>query len=748
MELFVFIFAVYIFYSIFFKKKDKASHQENIATINNADDDLCEFRISYGCNDEVESKNKAPGIWIQPNEIIQVCGHEISGGFFYFGGQLKALDGYGTESSLVDGFLPIEDADHDFEDHSLGYWPKYNSLSPEGRGAYISWLAGERNNPETPIGYVFIYFYGLERRILVDFVDGDISDEECLTLYNEVTRLNSIYGKNWSFNQYSTRLIEYLSIIAPQISSINDEDIEDSIESILFKYRLAKVVSLENPISPQLALAWIRNHPDHNLRTPARRCSKEFNQLFIMRYTEQFGEGFIVKPNKTKLRLNYHPASSSLRGYAYIHLNLPDPSVLKAPVKKLAAIVDECTDKLDAYSRYLGKKTSSPDDLAAILLLPNDLLNCSNSPLLTSFKSWADKKLSESAGLVSIKDFWSQIGEPLPDIINKKEIELITNIATKTGYGIAPDPKYHHAKPTLDGNLVLFSEGHGDYFTPSKTFYEVGITLRLGAMVACIDNHLDSSEVSMLNKIIDHDIKLSPVEQKSLHAYLLWRLNTPANMTGLKANLANIGVKEKTAVSHILVGIALADGVIDPREIKQLEKLYTALGLDKSMVTSDIHVLSSPRRGIKTSPKITSIAEKGKSNQIPSAFNLDDEILAIHESETQDVQSMLSAIFSDDDLDDDVIEAASPEEKVTAHQNKDELNAKLQELYDHLINKDEWSREDIHAFCSKSGLMVSGAIETINDWAFEKVNAPALEDNGDIILIDREIVNELEELED
>ena len=238
---------------------------------------------------------------------------------------------------------------------------------------------------------------------------------------------------------------------------------------------------------------------------------------------------------------------------------MPDPSVLKDPVKKLAAIVDECTDKLDAYSRYLGKKTSSPDDLAAILLLPNDLLNCSNSPLLTSFKNWADKKLSECAGLVSIKDFWSQINEPLPDIINKKEIELITNIAAKTGYGIAPDPRYHRAKPRLEGNIVLFSEGHGDYFTPSKTFYEVGIILRLGAMVACIDNHLDSSEVSMLNKIIDHNIKLSPVEKKSLQAYLLWRLNTPANMTGLKANLANIGAKEKTAVSYILVGVALAD---------------------------------------------------------------------------------------------------------------------------------------------------------------------------------------------
>ena len=45
----------------------------------------------------------------------------------------------------------------------------------------------------------------------------------------------------------------------------------------------------------------------------------------------------------------------------------------------------------------------------------------------------------------------------------------------------------------------------------------------------------------------------------------------------------------------MLVGVALADGKIDPAEIKQLEKLYGQLGLDKAMVTSDIHSLSSDR---------------------------------------------------------------------------------------------------------------------------------------------------------
>ncbi|MCL0859905.1 TerB N-terminal domain-containing protein, partial [Klebsiella pneumoniae] len=34
------------------------------------------------------------------------------------------------------------------------YWPSFSSLSPEARGAYVSWLASDRSDPSCPIGYV------------------------------------------------------------------------------------------------------------------------------------------------------------------------------------------------------------------------------------------------------------------------------------------------------------------------------------------------------------------------------------------------------------------------------------------------------------------------------------------------------------------------------------------------------------------------------------------------------------------
>ena len=546
------------------------------------DDGLATFSISYGYEEE-ESKNKTEGKWIKAGESISLNGQTFTGGNFYFGGNLSSLNGYGTEASLVDDSLDIESMPSSYNDESLGYWPKFITLTPKGRGAFLSWLSGNRNAPETPLGYVFIYFYGLERRITVDSVKQEVDDTEFKSLFDEVLRLKDIYGSNRSFSNYSMQLLEVMCILRPHVVSHPELEKTPQRDSLLFKYRLATTVSEGQPVSAELALAWIRFYPNYNLKKPARRCSYEFSQMFKLLYIKKYGDGIIVKPNKTRLKIEYHPASPSLGGISFPQQDLPDPSNLTNPVNKLIAIADECTAELDAYSRYLAKPDTSRTDIEAVLLLPDELSDLSDTLGLGEFKKWADDAISTRNGLVSVEEFWVHTKLSLPAKINKKEAELIQNFAQKGGYGIAPDTRYHHAKTSIDGKLVLFPEGHGKYFKPSKAFSEMGMVLRLGAMVATADSHLDQTELHSLTQLIDHNTNLSPTDKRSLHAYLIWRLNTPSNITGLKARVELLGKTEKAAISRILVGIARADGKIDTDEIKQLEKLYTVLGLDKSL---------------------------------------------------------------------------------------------------------------------------------------------------------------------
>lgn len=706
-----------------------------VANSNDDDDDLATFSISYGYNEE-KSKNKTPGKWIESGESITIKGQTFTGGNFYFGGKLSSLDGYGTEASLVDDSLKVENKPYSFEDESLGYWPKFISLTPKGRGAFLSWLSGNRSDPETPLGYVFIYFYGIERRITVDSIRQTVDDTEFKSLFDEILRLKNIYGSSRSFSNYSTRLLEIMCLLRPLVVSHQELEKIPKRDSLLFKHRLATTVSEKEPVPAELALAWIRIYPDYNLKKPARRCSYEFSQMFTRLYSKKYGDGFVVKPNKTRLKIEYHPASSSLRGVSLPQQDLPDPSNLKSPINKLIAIADDCTAELDAYSRYLAKPDTSRTDIEAVLLLPDDLSDLGTTLGLGKFKRWADDAISTKNGLVNVEEFWTYTKLPLPSKINKKEAELIQNLAQKAGYGIAPDTRYHHAKPSADGKLVLFSEGHGKYFEPSKAFCEMGMALRLGAMVAAIDSHVDQEELKFLTQLIDQDSNLSPTEKRSLHAYLLWRLNTAPNVTGLKARVGTLGKTEKAAVSRILVGVAMADGKIDPEEIKQLEKLYTVLGLDKALVSGDIHGMSSNKAGFR--PSIS------QSETIPSAataFQLDESIIAIHESETKDVQSMLGAIFVEDEP---TSESDETDTDTTAVEEESGIDKQHYSLFESLIRKDKWTLEEVEALCRDSGLMLSGALETINDWSFDKVDAAVLEEDGDAIYVDQEIVEEIE----
>lgn len=157
---------------------------------------------------------------------------------------------------------------------------------------------------------------------------------------------------------------------------------------------------------------------------------------------------------------------------------------------------------------------------------------------------------------------------PIPKAINKKDSDLLIALATKANVGIAPDPQIHQAKFKLDGNLVLFSPGYGLCFEPSQEFNRVSVAIKLGAMIATTDGCVDDNEKSALQRLIEHDNKLSPTEKNSLNAYLIWCLSTPANAAGLKVKIERFKASEIEFLKTFMVSIALSDGNVDSAEIK------------------------------------------------------------------------------------------------------------------------------------------------------------------------------------
>ncbi|WP_372871889.1 TerB N-terminal domain-containing protein [Shewanella sp.] len=697
------------------------------------DDDFATFRVytSYGAEAE-KSSNTQKGRWVSEEDQMTINGRQISRGFFYFGGVLKALSGYGIEPSLVDEkrqalAKTFKTGSDLYTDESLGYWPSYATLSKGCRGAYLDFLASDRSDPRTPIGYVFIYFYGFERRIIENKTNNSVSDKEFLTIFDEVLRLNKVFNDNRSFRGYSTNFLELMTLLRPALLEHRAADVPEINNGLSFKVRLATTIANSQPVNADLALDWLKNTFEYTLKTPARRCEHEFRKLFQIRFRDKFGDGIPVKPNKTKLMLSYHAASNGIHSVDLNLEDLPDPSVLKAPLNKIIPIAEQCTDELNSYSRYLGKADTSKNDIAALMLLPKELANESDSPVIGSFKQWAEQVIADHKGLTTVQEFWSHTGMPLPKTLNKKEIDLLTNLAAKAGIGIAPDLRFHLTKFKADGNIVLFSPGHGEFFESSPAFHQVMLALRLGAMVATIDGVLADDENRALRRIIEHDDKLSPTEKNSLFAYLTWRLNSPANTAGLSAKIKQLNETQIQFLKKFIVSIALADGKVDVQEVKQIEKLYTSLGLDKSLVASDIHHLTMTQKG--------SLSARQDADKTKDVFQLDEDILAMHENDTSDAKAMLENIFTEDD------EPESEQISVTISDNSG-LDMTHLALFEQLITKAVWTRHEVHELCSKLKLMIDGAIETINEWAYDKVDASVLDDDGDIY-VDLEIVEEL-----
>jgi hypothetical protein len=145
--------------------------------------------------------------WFKRGQVVSVAGFSLSDGMIYVGHSLPLVQGATpNDNCLIDPFLPVARCDPDWAGKTMSYWPAYSTISPQARLAYLTWLAGGRTDPSVGIGHVFLFFYGLERRLLVDRAMDEAAD-----IIGEVERLLSMYGANRSFDRYARQFLDSCS---------------------------------------------------------------------------------------------------------------------------------------------------------------------------------------------------------------------------------------------------------------------------------------------------------------------------------------------------------------------------------------------------------------------------------------------------------------------------------------------------------------------------------------------------------
>lgn len=266
--------------------------------------------------------------WISPGESVEVAGLTLPGGMLYIGSGLQGSYGQ-VEPSLINSRLKVAPGNVDLSLRLTNYWPSYADCTPDARRAYLQWLVGGRSAPDANIGYVFLFFYGLERRVLVDAISDETARSDIPAIVKEVHRLLVIYSENGSFRRYASQFLGYIEaeFVEPAIYKQQPPVPDGSYElPMRLRIGLGQLAVDQQPVPASWALAWALSDPNIVRRTAVSRCREMFAALFKTKWAEMYGDGFLLSVNRTKLKLIYQPASAALRGRELTrNLVLPHP---------------------------------------------------------------------------------------------------------------------------------------------------------------------------------------------------------------------------------------------------------------------------------------------------------------------------------------------------------------------------------------------------------------------------------------
>lgn len=672
---------------------------------------------------------------MRPGEAVEVAGIRIGGGMIYVGRELPSRRHGVLENCLIDPALPVSLTNPDRSGESMSYWPSYSTIPPAARGAYLDWLAGGRIDPEIGIGHVFLFFYGLERRLLVDDA-GDEADG----IVDEVRRLLAIYGHNGSFRAYAGKLLDIAAVGHPRTDRPEiSPDLRNGYElPIVVRLHLGRRLASGATLDAEDSLLWLVSSPDCSLRTAATRCFDEFRVLWALRFAQRYPSGLAIRPPKTPIELVYRAASGSFSVTVVLDGGaIPDVAALSAPLDVLRDLAHACTDELDPYSRLLGRRPEARDTPEAAFLLPKDLLETVGAGGIGTICQW----------LSSLFDGHVLPAPTVLDLLDSLGIEpppagrMPSAAATRMGamldrldIGFEPDRRYGPASPAIDGRVVLFQAPDGAPVDGDRSAYQAARTMvEINALAALADGSVAATERNALEAELAAVPELSDTERMRLMANFAALQNDAPGQRAVLSRLAKLPDQDKRRITQSAVGAVLADGHSTDGEVKFLERLYQALGQPKEEVYLALH-----RGGVKIDEPVTVAAdERVPGVPIPPAstqagIRIDAARLERIRTETSAVSSLLAGIF--------VEEPAPPPPApppIAGTAPFPGLDVPHGELLLALLDVLRMDRAAFEESARSRRLLPDGAIETINEWGFGAFDEPVLEGDDAVFVVDQ-----------
>jgi uncharacterized membrane protein YhaH (DUF805 family) len=668
--------------------------------------------------------------WVATPTNMSAGGVQFEGHLVYFGTRPRRQQ-YERHRSLIDPNLDVSNG-RDPQGSTFSYWPNYSELRPEARRSYLEWLSSGRCDPDTPIGYVFIYFYGLERRLVKDRAKSDSP-----AIMGELRRLLTIYGDNHSFKNYCSALLEMGELLFGDVQDTPTPTLDNRYSwelPIRLRVYLGKKVAAGQTLDSNDALCWALSHPTLYPRTPVTRCFAEFCELWKIRFDEQFPKGLTVREPKTRLNFQYRSASSEFNATETVD-DLPDVGAISGPISKFDLLLGSCSDELDPLSRFLGRNPAEKDSAIAGALLPEPLRENGGESTFGQFSQFVGTACERTGfAEVGIPEIMTKLGFPdsgKPDERRALHLKRLAELFDAAGFGFEPDKRFGPA-PSLseDLKLCVFPAERGGAVNANRPEYLAARTMaEIAALAARADDLVVDAEIASITADLVSFPEISDLDRSRLRAHAMALLANPSKLKAATKRLCELPERQRQAALASAVRAVLADQRITPSEVRFLERLYKALGLPQDEVYSRLH---SGEVVSKLASK-SALPSTQSSGRETAGTEIDHEKLARLKEETSAVSSMLASIFKEEEA-----PAKTADENPTAEAEFVGLDAAHSSL---LIRLTEAPME-IDAFeviCRNHKLLPSGAIETINDWAFDALDDFVIEE-GELICIQEHLI--------
>lgn len=604
---------------------------------------------------------------------------------------------------------------------NMPYWPDYSDINPNARATYLHWLATGRSAPQANIGLVFLYFYGLEYRAIVD-------KENHEEIFEELLRLFSIYGSlNASFAGYCSGLICWIANENSEWQKFKFERLalfikENFIHSYLFKGisgRILASTSAEVLVqSHSLALIPRQTFP-HSLSVFKPSISKSLKRKFAER-----------KLDVSQLKIG-STAEYKYKSAGYLGLQVLTKQIKVSSTKKLSEGIEKIYK--ETIQEYLEFDSYNEDNSTLAVLFRPKEMRTSDELMLKKIAPLLD---FEKSKFVEMSEIVGLLSDQKQDTINLATSRKVAQFLKETAkVSIEPDADITSKTYKMQDQVILFTE---NLESPDQDRWEKSIRiLDLAMAFLKSDKLFENKDTQPVIQFIETTFKLEEDECKRLsyRALLLEKSKQSISSAAKKIN-TSLNSKQKDALARFIFSLATEDGKVSTAEFKALEKMFKALNLEEKLNllvkenrTEDLIVLKSPGVSQKRG---STIPMKGKN--AGQAIALDENALKAAFKEANDVSAVLASVFVEDESETKVVENKSAEATDLSHTDKS--------ILEELKKKERWLIEDIEKMCKSKKIMYGAFFNRINNYYESTVGSEVLSEEDSELCIDLSLISD------